>query len=92
MLGNKMTKIYIKELDKFPPISDPGDFDYKDASELDNVAYGLYIKENNEKAKNSDSWVYYTQTGFVDSVGSEVYYDKATIILRTKKIDVIKNK
>jgi len=94
MLGNSIAKIYLKECDRHPPMSsEPGDWDFEEATEIDDMAYLLYIKENNELSKNENSWVYYTQKGFIDSVGNEKYYDEAVILLRNYKItDIIKNK
>ena len=63
-------------------------YDYANATELDNIAYDLYLKKN-----KCD--LYYTQMGFVGSVGCEKYYKEANIILRKiklKQIDTKRNK
>lgn len=59
-------------------------YDYKHATELDNIAYKLYIK------KVSGASLYFTQKGFIDSVDSEKFYKQAKISLRSKKIKKIK--
>lgn len=88
MLG---TKIDLNKYDKNITNLDPGDWDYSDATELDNMAYLLYIKEENRIRQENDSWAYYTQTGFIDSVGCEKFYNNAKTILRKYKIENIKN-
>ena len=75
---------------KKAPIS-LGDYEYKDASVIDNIAYRLYMKHENEKRKGDNSWVYYNQTGFIGSVDCEKYYEQANIILRNKKLSKIKD-
>ena len=75
---------------KKAPIS-LGDYEYKDASVIDNIAYGLYMKHENEKRNGDNSWVYYNQTGFIGSVDYEKYYEQANIISRKRKIDNIKD-
>jgi len=68
---------------------EPGVWDYEESTELDNIAYLLYIKKNNELAKTQESWAYYRQTSFIDSVGHKKYYEEAKIIQRKYKIDRI---
>jgi hypothetical protein len=93
MLGNSINKIYLKECDSHPPMScEPGDWDCDEANELDDMAYLLYIKENNKLSKGEESWVYYTQKGFIGSVGCEKYYEEATNLLRKYKINEIRNR
>ena len=62
-----------------------GVYDYTSATGLDNIAYDLYLKSKNIELSD----VYYTQTGFVGSVGCEKFYKEAKFILRRKKIERI---
>jgi len=64
-------------------------YDYEDATELDNIAYELYYKE--VQLNFNQQSVYYTQMGFVGSVGCEPFYEEATRILRDLKLKKIKN-
>jgi len=65
-----------------------GVYDYKNATEIDNLAYKFYMNYIHEKGLCE---VYYTQQGFVGSVGCEPFYEKATHIIRGLKINKIKN-
>lgn len=64
-----------------------GDWDIENSSELDNIAYYIYCKKKKKEHENSDGYAYYTQKGFIDSVGSEEIYGEAKIHLRRSKID-----
>jgi hypothetical protein len=66
-------------------------WDYKNATDLDDLAYLLYIREDNKFCENQKSWIYYMQSSFIGSVGHEKYYEQATIILRSLKINKIQN-
>ena len=85
------TRIDLNKYDKNITQLDPGDWDYVDATELDDLAYLFYIKDENRIRQSNNSWAYYTQTGFVNSVGCEIFYNKAKKILRKYKIENIKN-
>lgn len=66
-----------------------GIYDCNDATDQDNLAYKLYMDEVYEKGLGS---VYYTQQGFVGSVGCEQFYEKAKQIIRGLKLDKINDK
>lgn len=68
-----------------------GSYDLKDASEFENLAYTLYIEHEVEISLTEKHQVWYTQSGFVGSVGSEVFYIKAKTLMRRFKINKITN-
>jgi len=70
-------------------IKERGIYDYDDATDLDNLAYKFYMIEVYEEG--SMDKIYYTQQGFVGSVGCEQFYEKANQILRKLKINKIKD-
>jgi len=70
---------------------DSGVWDYKNATDLDDLAYLLYIREENKFCENQKSWIYYMQSSFIGSVGHEKYYEQAKIIQRKYKIEQLKN-
>jgi len=75
----------------------PGLFDCLNSTELDDVAYELYFDEEFNKPmkdNNMDNYHWWSQEGFVNSMGTEEkrkYYEQATIILRSLKINKIQN-
>jgi len=63
-----------------------------DATELDDVAYGLFYNEKMNKISTGDHL--WTQEGFLNRISDEEkneYYKQATILLRGLKIDKLKN-
>ena len=71
---------------KLDNIENNEDFNYLDSTDVDDLAYCLYL----EKIEKPNE-VCYTQLGFVNAVGSKRYYKKAIIILRKQKIKKIKS-
>ena len=70
----------------------PGLFDYKDSTELDDIAYELYFNEEFNNPLVDNYW--WTQEGFVNTMKveeKEKYYEQASIILRSLKINKLQN-
>ena len=66
-----------------------GIYDLINATELENLAYKFYINDVYEDG--SMDTIYYTQKGFIGSIGCEQYFEKANQILRDLKIKRIRS-
>lgn len=68
-----------------------GTWNYEFATELDKIAYSVYIKQQNILGEGKGTWTYLSLNVFVKYCKEKKYYKEANILLRNKKIDKIKN-